>query len=132
MLCSHDILAARRDYVAFSLLVDSSSFVPGVSSESATTSINNRSYSDTFQRSDENTVDSSVSVKRKTRLPVKQDLDGKTDGSHISQLASARKGAVRMASSGKPVPKRPAPVASHSAVAGEKRLKPRKVTENDV
>ncbi|CAA6659414.1 unnamed protein product [Spirodela intermedia] len=116
VLCSHDILAARRDYVAFSLLVDSSSFVPGVSSESATTSINNRSYSDTLQRSDDVTVDSSVSVKRKARLPVKQDLDGKTDGSHTSQLASARKG-------------RPAPVSSHSSVAREKRLKPRKHME---
>ncbi|CAA7395728.1 unnamed protein product [Spirodela intermedia] len=129
VLCSHDILAARRDYVAFSLLVDSSSFVPGVSSESATTSINNRSYSDTLQRSDDVTVDSSVSVKRKARLPVKQDLDGKTDGSHTSQLASARKGADRMASSGRPVPKRPAPVSSHSSVAREKRLKPRKHME---
>uniref|UniRef100_A0A1D1YFP8 NuA3 HAT complex component NTO1 n=1 Tax=Anthurium amnicola TaxID=1678845 RepID=A0A1D1YFP8_9ARAE len=129
VLCSHDILASRRDYVAFSVLVNSSFFPPGVSSESATTSINNRSYSDTIQRSDDITVDSSVPVKRKVRLPLQMDTDRRTEDSSTSRLVSARKGTGRMAFSGKQIPHRPASVTSHSSVDGEKRLKPRKHME---
>ncbi|MQL76261.1 hypothetical protein Taro_008647, partial [Colocasia esculenta] len=129
VLCSHDILASRRDYVAFSLLVNSSFFPPGVSSESATTSINNRSYSDTVQRSDDVTVDSSVSVKRKIRLPLQSEIDRKTEDSSTSRLVLARKGTDRMAFSGKQIPHRPASVTSRCTLDGEKKLKPRKHME---
>ncbi|KAI4320625.1 hypothetical protein MLD38_034084 [Melastoma candidum] len=70
VLCTHDILALKRNMVACSILVQ---IPPGDgSSESATTSVNYRSVSESIQKSDEMTVDSGISRKRQIpyRPPV--------------------------------------------------------------
>ncbi|KAJ4966011.1 hypothetical protein NE237_017860 [Protea cynaroides] len=67
VLCSHDVLASKRDAVAFSVLVNSPFFPipPDISSGSATTSLKghdeHKSFRDAFQRSDDVSVDSTVS-----------------------------------------------------------------------
>ncbi|XP_042502935.1 uncharacterized protein LOC122080113 [Macadamia integrifolia] len=100
VLCSHDILASKRDAVAFSVLVNSPFFPPDVSSESATTSLKghdeNKSFSDAFQRSDDISVDSTVSE----RTPF----------------------------SGKQLPHRPVSIASRN-LTDERKSKLRKHTE---
>ncbi|XP_008776606.1 uncharacterized protein LOC103696693 isoform X2 [Phoenix dactylifera] len=131
VLCSHDILASRRDYVAFSVLVQSSFFPPGVSSESATTSINNRSYSGTIQRSDEVTVDSTVSGKRTIRRSLhNRDIDRSTEDSSTSQLSTKRKLIDRASCVGKQLPNRSASMAFFNLEEdGEKKSRTRKHTE---
>ncbi|EHA8586448.1 hypothetical protein COCNU_scaffold000407G000020 [Cocos nucifera] len=130
VLCSHDILASRRDYVAFSVLVRSSFFPPGASSESATTSINNKSYSGTIQRSDDITVDSTVSGKRSFRISLHdRATDGSTEDSSTSQLSTKRKLAGRASYAGKQLPNRSASIAFHNSEDGEKRSKTRKHKE---
>ncbi|XP_009417636.2 uncharacterized protein LOC103998002 isoform X2 [Musa acuminata AAA Group] len=128
VLCSHDILASRRDCVAYSVLVRSSFFPTGTSSESATTSINNRSYSGTVQRSDEITVDSTVSGKNKIRFSLNnRDFDRNTDDSSTSQLSYKWKLANRESFAGKQLPRRSTSIASRrSAEDGEKNAKARK------
>ncbi|KAJ6816383.1 uncharacterized protein M6B38_416485 [Iris pallida] len=122
VLCSHDILASRRDYVTFSVLARTS-FPPGVSSESATTSIDNKSYSGTMQRSEDITVDSTLSGKRNVRISI--DMDRKTDDSSTSRPSFKRKISERTSFSGKQLPHTSVPVQS-SADDLEKRFKPRK------
>lgn len=56
LVCEHDILAVKRDYVAFSMRASCYTPAPGASSESATTSVNNNSYGGKRQRSDDITV----------------------------------------------------------------------------
>ncbi|KAG1366994.1 hypothetical protein COCNU_13G007840 [Cocos nucifera] len=131
VLCSHDILASRRDYVAFSVLVRSSFFPPGVSSESATTSINNKSYSGTIQRSDEVTVDSTVSGKCTIRLSLhNRDVDQSTEDSSTSQLSTKRKLADRASCAGKQLPNRSASMAFFNSEEDNKKMsRTRKHTE---
>ncbi|XP_020089740.1 uncharacterized protein LOC109711216 isoform X3 [Ananas comosus] len=129
VLCSHDILASKRDHVACSVLLRGS-FPPGVSSESATTSINNKSYSGTVQRSDDVTVDSTVSGKRTIKFSLhNKDAERHTDDSSTSQLSFKRKLADRSTFAGKQLPHRSTSVASrNSAEDGDKKSKPRKHT----
>lgn len=125
MVCSHGILASRRDCVAFSAMVRSS-FTPGISSESATTSIDNPSYSGSFQRRDDMTVDSfNLHGRQSSRLLV--DVDRKTDDSSTSQLSNKRKMADRIVFSGKQLPQRPTARVSNAGDGGETRSKDRKV-----
>ncbi|KAJ6798366.1 Uncharacterized protein M6B38_211595 [Iris pallida] len=127
VLCSHDILASRRDYVAFSVL-ERSSFPPGVSSESATTSIDNKSYSGIVQRSEDITVDSTVSGKHNVRISI--DVDRKTDDSSTSRPSFKRKISDRASFSGKQLPHRATSVpVQNSPDYLEKRFKPRKQPE---
>lgn len=130
VLCSHDILASRRDYVAFSVLVRSSFFPPGVSSESATTSINNKSYSGTIQRSDDVTVDSTVSGKRTIRLSLhNRAIDQSTEDSSTSQQSTKRKLADRTSYAGKQLQSRSASIAFRNSEDGERRSKLKKQKE---
>lgn len=83
-MCSHDVLAFKRDHVARSVLVRSPFFLPEVSSESATTSLKGhvedlKSCSEAVQRSDDVTVDSTVSVKHWNKVPLSLDTEQKTD-----------------------------------------------------
>ncbi|XP_058097210.1 uncharacterized protein LOC131242526 isoform X3 [Magnolia sinica] len=133
VLCSHDILASKRDNVAFSVLVRSSFFPPDLSSGSVTTSLkghadDNKSCGDAMQRSDDITVDSTVSGTSQVTFPVHLDIDRKTDDSFTSRLSTC-KPIDRLPFSGKQLPHRPASVASRdSADDGENRLKSRKHT----
>uniref|UniRef100_A0A453R320 PHD-type domain-containing protein n=1 Tax=Aegilops tauschii subsp. strangulata TaxID=200361 RepID=A0A453R320_AEGTS len=77
LVCEHDILAVKRDYVAFSMRASCYTPAPGASSESATTSVNNNSYGgkrqrsdDITVRSDDVTVDSTIPRKHTIRFPV--------------------------------------------------------------
>lgn len=133
ILCSHDILASKRDSVALSVLVHSPFFPPDVSSESATTSLKGhmdgyKSSSEAIQRSDDITVDSTISGKHCIKLPVSMDSDQKTDDSSTSQHPCTRKPSEGASFCGKQIPLRPSSVASRN-VSGEveKRSKSRKV-----
>lgn len=135
ILCSHDILASKRDSVALSVLVHSPFFPPDVSSESATTSLKGhmdgyKSSSEAIQRSDDITVDSTISGKHCIKLPVSMDSDQKTDDSSTSQHPCTRKPSEGASFCGKQIPLRPSSVASRN-VSGEveKRSKSRKHTE---
>ena len=126
--CSHDILASRRDCAAYSVLVRSS-FQSGASSESATTSINNRSYSGTIQRSDEITVDSTVSREHTIRCSLhNKNFDRNTDDSSSSQLSFKRKLADRASFAGKQLPQKSASNAFWKSADGENRPKAKKVS----
>ncbi|XP_068641304.1 uncharacterized protein [Aristolochia californica] len=134
VLCSHDILASKRDCVAWSFLVHS--FFPrrDVSSESVTTSLKSRpedskSCNEAVQQSDDITVDSMVSRKRRVGFP-QLDFDRKTEDSSTSQRAYTRRPMERISSSGKQLLHRPASVKTrHSGSDGEKMTKSRKHTE---
>ncbi|CAL9133537.1 unnamed protein product [Musa textilis] len=124
--CSHDILASRRDCAAYSVLVRSS-FQSGASSESATTSINNRSYSGTIQRSDEITVDSTVSREHIIRWSLhNKNFHRNTDDSSTSQLSFKRKLADRASFAGKQLPRKLASNAFWKSADGENRPKAKK------
>ncbi|XP_057490593.1 uncharacterized protein LOC130776403 isoform X2 [Actinidia eriantha] len=134
VLCSQDILVSNRDSTALSALVRSPFFPPDVSSESATTSLRNtddcRSGSEAIQRSDDVTVDSTVSGKRRIKFPMSMDNDQKTDDSSTSQHLFIQKPRERISFSGKQIPQRSSFVASQSlSDDGEKRSKCRKHTE---
>ncbi|XP_021911627.1 uncharacterized protein LOC110825475 [Carica papaya] len=111
VLCSHEILAVKRDHVARSVLVHSPFFPPDVSSESATTSLKGltdgcKSCNEAIQRSDDNTVDSALSIKHRSKVPVSMDIDQKTDDSSTSQIHFTRKSTERVTFSGKQIPHR--------------------------
>ncbi|KAL5844155.1 hypothetical protein ACOSQ4_010113 [Xanthoceras sorbifolium] len=111
VLCSHEILAFKRDNVARSMLFRNPFFAPDVSSESATTSLKGytdgyRSCSEAVQRSDDVTVDSTA-VKQRIKVPVSMDADQKTDDSSTSQNLFTRKVSERVPFSGKQIPDRP-------------------------
>lgn len=135
VLCSHDILAFKRDHIARrSLLVHNPFFPPDVSSESATTSLKGhtddyRSCSDAIQRSDDITVDSTASVRHRIKVPVSMDTDQKTDDdSSTSQIFFTRKPTDRFQCSGKQIPHRPSSVVSRNlSDEGGWRSKSRKV-----
>uniref|UniRef100_A0A2N9FXG7 PHD-type domain-containing protein n=1 Tax=Fagus sylvatica TaxID=28930 RepID=A0A2N9FXG7_FAGSY len=137
VLCSHDILAFKRDHIARrSLLVHNPFFPPDVSSESATTSLKGhtddyRSCSDAIQRSDDITVDSTASVRHRIKVPVSMDTDQKTDDdSSTSQIFFTRKPTDRFQCSGKQIPHRPSSVVSRNlSDEGGWRSKSRKHAE---
>jgi hypothetical protein len=99
VVCEHDILGARRDYAAFSIRTPFYTSGPGASSESATTSVNNNSYSGNRQRSDDITVrsddvtvDSTISGKHTIRYPMhSKDTDRNTADSSTSTISYKRK-----------------------------------------
>eukprot|EP00257_Ricinus_communis_P013951 XP_015571517.1 uncharacterized protein LOC8274307 isoform X1 [Ricinus communis] len=122
VLCSHSILACKRDHVARSMLVHSPFFPPDVSSESATTSLKGntdgyKSCSDAMQRSDDVTVDSTISVKH--RVKVTMDTDQKTDDSSTSQHLFTRKPLERVSFAGKQIPHRVSLASRNALDAGE-------------
>ncbi|KAG6707308.1 hypothetical protein I3843_06G023500 [Carya illinoinensis] len=135
VLCSHDMLACKRDHVSRSLLVRSPFFLPEVSSESATTSLKGhtdgyKSCSDAIQRSDDVTVDSSVSVKHRVKVPVSMDTEQKTDDdSSTSQSFLTRKLTERAQFSGKQIPHRPSVASTNLSDDGGWRSKSRKHAE---
>ncbi|XWS21574.1 hypothetical protein CRYUN_Cryun30bG0066000 [Craigia yunnanensis] len=110
VLCSHEILACKRDHVTRSVLVHSPFFHPDASSESATTSL--KGHTDGYKscseamRSDDVTVDSNVSVKQRVKVPVPMDNDQRTDDSSTSQSLSVQKPTERLPNSGKQIPHR--------------------------
>ncbi|KAL7246379.1 hypothetical protein ACSBR2_001480 [Camellia fascicularis] len=141
VLCSQDILVSNRDSIALSALVRSPFFPSDVSSESATTSLKGntddcRSGSEAIQRSDDITVDSTVSGerpvsgKRHIKFPVSMDNDQKTDDSSTSQHLFLQRPRERVSFGGKQIPHRPSFVASQNlSDDGERRSKCRKYTE---
>ncbi|GAV59325.1 PHD_2 domain-containing protein/zf-HC5HC2H_2 domain-containing protein [Cephalotus follicularis] len=134
VLCSHGVLACKRDHVARSLLIHSPLFPPDVSSDSATTSLKghtdgNKSCSETIQRSDDMTVDSIVSVKHRVKVPVTMDTDQKTDDSSTSQNLFTLKPTERMPFSGKQIPHRPSVAPCNLLDDGEWSSRSRKHIE---
>ncbi|MBA0551201.1 hypothetical protein Golob_022096 [Gossypium lobatum] len=110
VLCSHEILACKRDHVTRAVLVHSPFFHPDVSSESATTSLkghtdDNKSCSEAM-RSDDVTVDSTLSVKHQAKVPVPVDNYQRTDDSSTSLSLFVRKPTERVPFSGKQIPHR--------------------------
>jgi hypothetical protein len=97
--CAHDILAARRITAVSSLWTSCYTSGPGASSESATTSVNNKSYGGTIQRSDDVTVrledvtvDSTVTKKHTVRFSLhNRDTDRNTADSSTSTISYKRK-----------------------------------------
>lgn len=103
VLCSHEILAFKRDHAARPMLGRTPCLFPDVSSESATTSLKG---SEAVQRSDDVTVDSSSSVKHRSKAAVSMDADQKTDDSYTSHNLLSKKPAERMQVAGKQIPVR--------------------------
>ncbi|XP_062228389.1 uncharacterized protein LOC133926457 isoform X1 [Phragmites australis] len=92
VVCEHDVLAARRISAASSIWSSYYASGPGVSSESATTSVNNKSYSGAMQRSDDVTVDSSITRKHTVRFSLhNRDADRNTADSSTSTISYKRK-----------------------------------------
>lgn len=136
IVCSHDILAFKRDHVARSALAHSRFILPDGSSESATTSLKGntegyRSCSEAVQRSDDVTVDSSVSAKPRVRVTVSMDTDPKVDDDcSTSQSHYHHQIPERMQFSGKQIPHR-APATSHNlSDESGRRSKSRKVSND--
>ncbi|KAI3834693.1 hypothetical protein MKW92_007876 [Papaver armeniacum] len=136
VVCSQEILASKRDSIALSVLVRSPFFLPDVSSESATTSLrghvdDKKSCNEATQRSDDITMDTAVSGKRRIMLPAPMDIDQKTDDSSTSQDQMCTiKTNDRVLLSGKKLPKRPASVSLRNLEEdADKRSKSRKHTE---
>ncbi|KAK1407658.1 hypothetical protein QVD17_39279 [Tagetes erecta] len=123
VLCTHDMLRCNRESISSSMRVRSTAFVsPEVSSESATTSLRGgytnsyKSCSETIQRSDDITIDSTVAGKRRVRfpMPATMDNDQKTDDSSTSQIFTQTPTA-RPLLSGKQIPQRPSSAVSRTA-----------------
>ncbi|KAI6682424.1 hypothetical protein NL676_036305 [Syzygium grande] len=85
VLSMHEILVLKRNTVARSMPVQGPFLATDASSESATTSLNYRSGNEAVQNSDEMTVDSSISIKRRSKVPSHTSTAQKTDGSPGSQ-----------------------------------------------
>jgi hypothetical protein len=102
VLCDHGILDKTKDTV-FSYLAS------GASSESATTSVNNKSYSGTIQRSDDVTVDSTISKKKTVRFSLNsRDDERNTADSSRTLISFKRKLGERGSLAVKQLPQRPA------------------------
>ncbi|KAL6911553.1 hypothetical protein ACP4OV_000358 [Aristida adscensionis] len=122
ILCDHDILAKTKDAVVLSYLA------PGASSESATTSVNNKSYSGTMQRSDDITVDSTISGKKTIRFSLNnRDAERNTADSSKTLISFKRKLSERASLAGKQLPQRPA-MASQKLDDGEMKTKDKRET----
>ncbi|KAF3779872.1 Jade-1 protein [Nymphaea thermarum] len=109
VMCSHDMLASKRDCVAFSVLYNSSFLPPDVSSCSVTTSLrgctdDNKSWSEVMQRSDDVTVDSTLSGVRSSSHPVHLDMEIKSSDRSKSIKPYARKRTDEMPTAGKHLP----------------------------
>lgn len=129
VFCSHEILVSKRNSVGWSAHVRSPFFSTEVSSESATTSLKG-SGSEAIQRSDDITIDSTVSGKRRIKIPLSMDSDQKTDDSSTSQNLLMQKPRERVSFAGKQIPHRASFVASENVLNdGEKKSKGRKHTE---
>ncbi|XP_071702488.1 uncharacterized protein [Rutidosis leptorrhynchoides] len=120
VLCSHEMLRWNRESVCSSMRACTAFVSPDVSSESATTSLRggytnsyNKSCSETIQRSDDITIDSTVAGKRRIKFPMAMDTDQKTDDSSTSQIFTQTP-MVRPVLAGKQIPQRPSSAASHS------------------
>lgn len=132
VLCSHDILAVKRDHVARSMLVHSSSFLPDVSSESVTTSLKGhtdgyKSCSEAIQRSDDITVDSTISVRHRSKVSGSVDDQRTEDDCTTSQNHFTRKHMERQQFSGKQIPHRSSVAPQNLMDDGGWRSKSRKV-----
>jgi hypothetical protein len=98
VVCEHDILSARRISDASSTWSSYASG-PGASSESATTSVYNKSYSGPMQRSDDATVrsddvtvDSTITRKHTVRFSLhNRDADRNTADSSTSTISYKHK-----------------------------------------
>ncbi|CAM8983351.1 unnamed protein product [Rhodiola kirilowii] len=128
VVCSHDILASKRDSVAFSVSLHSPYFHPSISSDSATTSLYN-SGSEAIQKSDDMTVDSISSVKKPLNLAGSLENDRKTDDSSTSQLVFFRKNTQRKHCAGKKIPNRTLSISRNLSDDSADRLKIRKPPE---
>ncbi|KAI3460615.1 hypothetical protein Pfo_017278 [Paulownia fortunei] len=133
VLYSHDILTSSRDSV-LSALARHPFYQPEVSSESATTSIRGytdgcKSGSETVQRSDDITVDSTVAGKRHVKISMPMDNDQKTDDSYTSQNLYALKPMERVSLFGKQIPQRLSVASRNFSDDVESRSKYRKHTE---
>ncbi|KAK8705471.1 hypothetical protein V6N13_049073 [Hibiscus sabdariffa] len=128
VLCSHEILACKREHVNRSVLIRSPFFRPDVSSESATTSLkghtdDNKSCSEAM-RSDDVTVDSTLSVKHQAKVAVPVDNYQRIDDSSTSQSLFVWK-----PFSGKQIPHRYSLAARNALVNAELNSKFRKPIE---
>ncbi|CAN8240295.1 unnamed protein product [Cochlearia groenlandica] len=134
-ISSHIILAAQRDNAARLLPVRNPFSPPEVSSDSATTSIrahpdSNVSGSEAIQRSDDITIDSTASGKRRGKGPMLMDTDQKTDDSATSKGRFSRKLTERQILAGKTVPRKHCIVSPSVSEDGEKGgSKPKKHVE---
>lgn len=126
LLCSHDILASKRDSVTFSALLRSPYFHPGISSDSATTSLYD-SDSEAILKSDDVTVDSSSSVQKPPSHAGSMENDRKTEDSSTSQLVFSRKHRQRVPFAGKKIPNRTLSISQNLSRDTANRLKFRKV-----
>ncbi|ANM58694.1 PHD finger family protein [Arabidopsis thaliana] len=131
-ISSHEILAAKRDHAARPLHVRNPFSPPEVSSDSATTSIkghpdSNISGSEAIQRSDDITIDSTVTDKRRGKGPLLMDTDQKTDDSATSKSRFSRKLTERQILSGKTVPRKHCIVSPSVSEDGDNGSKPKKV-----
>ncbi|XP_071925419.1 uncharacterized protein [Coffea arabica] len=134
VVCSQDIIASNRESAVLCALTRHPAYHPDVSSESATTSTRgytdgNRSGSDTIQRSDDVTVDSTIAGKRHIKFPVSMENDQKTDDSSVSQHFVSQKPVDRVSFSGKKVPHRPGVALRILSEDAEKRSRYRKHPE---
>uniref|UniRef100_A0A1J3GMS1 Protein Jade-3 n=1 Tax=Noccaea caerulescens TaxID=107243 RepID=A0A1J3GMS1_NOCCA len=132
-ISSHEILAAKRDHAARSLPVRNPFPPPEVSSDSATTSIKGHQDSNisgseaVAQRSDDVTIDSTVSGKRRGKGPMLMDSDQKTDDSATSMGRLSRKPTTeRQVLSGKTVPRKHCIVSPSVSEDGDQDSKPKK------
>ncbi|AQK56345.1 Putative PHD-finger domain containing protein family [Zea mays] len=126
VLCDHEILAKTKDTVIFSYLAC------GASSESATTSVNNRSYSGAAQRSDDVTVDSTISGKKTIRFSLNnRGADRNTADSSRTLLSFKRKLSERGPRAGKQLPQRPT-IAAEKLEDEDKKTTDKKATERNV
>ncbi|CAE5964495.1 unnamed protein product [Arabidopsis arenosa] len=133
-ISSHEILAAKRDHAARSLHARNPFSPPEVSSDSATTSIkghpdSNISGSEAIQRSDDITIDSTVTDKRRGKGPILMDTDQKTDDSATSKSRFSRKPTERQILSGKTVPRKHCIVSPSVSEDGDNGSKPKKHVE---
>lgn len=128
VLCSHDILASNRDSV-LSALARHPFYQPEVSSESATTSLkgySQQSGSETGQRSDDITIDSTVAGKRRVKLCVSLDNDQRTVDSSAPHNLYKLKPPERSTFSGKQI-QRPSSAPVNLSEDVESRSKFKKV-----
>ncbi|KAE8679801.1 PHD finger family protein, putative isoform 2 [Hibiscus syriacus] len=134
VLCSHEILACKREHASRSVLIHSPFSHPDVSSESATTSLkghtdDNKSCSEAM-RSDDVTVDSTLSVKRLVKVvPVPMDNNRRTDDSSTSLSLFVRKPTERVPFSGRQIPHRYSLASRNALVNAEWNSKSRKPIE---
>ncbi|KAL9249110.1 Bromodomain-containing protein [Drosera capensis] len=133
VVCSHDVLASKRDSMAFSMLVRTPFLPAEVSSESATTSVNGdgdgsqSSGSRALRKSDDATVDTRLSFRRRIKLPVSIDTEQKTDDCSTSQHLPTLKPMDRVTFGGKQIPYQASLANRNIPEGGEIQLKSRKL-----